>query len=401
MYMRKFRFAAYLCLTVLMAAAGRMPVQAQDLEPYRDWFGSYGFTDSLGNIVIECRFDDVKGFTEGYAPVLSRGGNVLGEGGVFGTLSPTLKWGYIDTSGMIVIPCQFDLADQFSEGYAAVMSGSKWGFIDHVGDTLVSYKYDEVRKFVNGYAAVRHGQKWGYIDTEGQELVPCVYDVAGSFGQDGFAAVTRADSSGFVFRNGNWYATKDRALNWIRGIPFSIYAKDKMMNSMNEWQRLEPGESVPDWEARVNDETFMARLDGLELRFGSGYLTANQLENPECLLGDYDSLAGTFAVSVREGSREYRLDLPVPADDAASVESGWKRVKSQFKYFINHDTNGKIRSMTRRVIICCWIMIWMMWILPFRARYTGRHSSMSGILLWPIPTAVCQTGQDVIRTPMR
>ena len=336
-YMRKFRFAAYLCLTVLMAAAGRMPVRAQDLEPYRDWFGSYGFTDSLGNIVIECRFDDVKGFTEGYAPVLSRGGNVLGEGGVFGTLSPTLKWGYIDTSGMIVIPCQFDLADQFSEGYAAVMSGNKWGFIDHVGDTLVSYKYDEVRKFVNGYAAVRHGQKWGYIDTEGQELVPCVYDVAGSFGQDGFAAVTRADSSGFVFRNGNWYATKDRALNWIRGIPFSIYAKDKMMNSMNEWQRLEPGESVADWEARVNDETFMARLDGLELRFGAGYLTANQLENPECLLGDYDSLAGTFAVSVREGSREYRLDLMVPAEDTASVRSGWKRARPQFSYFINND----------------------------------------------------------------
>ena len=100
-----------------------------------------------------------------------------------------------------------------------------------------------------------------------------------------------------------------------------------MMNNMNEWQRLAPGESVPDWEARVNDETFVARLDGLELRFGAGYLAANQLENPECLLGAYDSLAGTFAVSVREGFREYRLDLPVPADDAASVESGWKRVE--------------------------------------------------------------------------
>ena len=126
-------------------------------------------------------------------------------------------------------------------------------------------------------------------------------------------------------------------MNWIRGIPFSIYAKDKMMNNMNEWQRLEPGESVADWEARVNDETFMARLDGLELRFGAGYLTANQLENPECLLGDYDSLAGTFAVSVREGLREYRLDLMVPAEDTASVRSGWKRARPQFSYFINND----------------------------------------------------------------
>ena len=382
--MRRFRFAAYLCLTVLLAAAGRISGQAQDLEPYRDWFGSYGFTDSLGNIVIECRFDDVKGFTEGYAPVLSRGGNVLGEGGVFGTLSPTLKWGYIDTSGMIVIPCQFDLAEQFSEGYAAVMSGNKWGFVNHVGDTLVSYKYDEVRKFVNGYAAVRQGQKWGYIDTEGQELVPCVYDAAGSFGQDGFAAVTKADSSGFVFRNGNWYATKDRALNWIRGIPFSIYAKDKMMNNMNEWQRLAPGESVPDWEARVNDETFVARLDGLELRFGAGYLAANQ----RCRR----MMRPQWRADGRESSRSSSI---------LSTMTGRRCRRPSLLFRAGKFTNGKIRSMTRRVIICCWIMIWMMWISLFQARYTVRLSNTCGTHQPPIQTVLCPAGQAAMWTLMR
>lgn len=336
--MRILRYVAVQCCAILLLMTATVPAAlAQSLNPYRDWFGSYGFTDSLGNLAIECKFDDVKGFTEGYAPVLSRRGNVIGEGGVFGSLSLTLKWGYIDTTGMIVIPCQFDLADQFSEGYAAVMSGNKWGFIDYTGDTLVTYKYDEVRKFVNGYAAVRRGGLWGYIDTEGQELVPCIYNVAGSFSEDGFAAVTKADSSGFVFRNGNWYATKDRALDWIRGIPFSIYAKDKVMHRMNQWQKLEPGESVPDWEARVNEDTFMGRLDGLEMRYGAEYMESNQLDEPECLLGAYDSVAGTFDVGIRSGRREFRLSLAVPAAEVKEVENGWKKVRPRFGYFINND----------------------------------------------------------------
>ncbi|HIZ86648.1 MAG TPA: WG repeat-containing protein [Candidatus Coprenecus pullistercoris] len=345
--MKGYRFLAGLCAACLLITAGLSDGVAQNLTPYRDWFGSYGFTDSAGNIVIDCRFDDVKGFSEGYAPVLSRSGNVLGDGGVFGTLSPTLKWGFIDTTGMIVIPCQFDLANQFSEGFAAVMSGNRWGFIDGYGDTLVTYKYDEVKDFVNGYAAVRRGQFWGYIDTDGQEFVPCMYNAAGSFASDGFAAVTRADSSGYVFRNGSWYATKDRALNWIRGIPFSIYARDKVMNNMNQWQRKAPGESVQDWEVRVNEETFMSRIEGLEMRSEAEYLTANSLVDPEFELGDYDSLSGTFAVRVREGfgdgtgygrsPRVFNMALKVAPEDAASVYDGWKRMKARISYFVHRD----------------------------------------------------------------
>lgn len=310
---------------------------AQNLEPYRDWFGSYGYTDSLGNIVIECRYDDAKNFSEGYAAVLSRGGGLSENGSVFGSLSMTLKWGYIDTSGMLVIPCRYDLAGQFSEGYAAVMSGNKWGFIDYSGDTLVSYKYDEVKDFVNGYAAVRRGRLWGYIDMDGQEFVPCEYDVAGSFGPDGFAAVTKADSSGFVFRNGKWYATKDRALDWIRGIPFSVYARDKVMNKMNQWQRREAEESVPDWEARVNDDTFMARIEGLEMRTEAEYLEANRLHEPECLLGGYDDAAGSFHVSVRSRNRQFDMEIIVPVSDTLTVRNNWKKVKADFKYFIKND----------------------------------------------------------------
>ena len=349
--MLKSKYVAGLCLATLlvMAVTGRTAAQAQDLEPYRDWFGSYGYVDSTGNIVINCQFDDAKEFSEGRAAVLSRGGDISG-GSVFGQLSLTLKWGYIDTSGMTVIPCVYDYAGQFSDGYAAVMSGNKWGFVDYEGDTLVSYRYNEVHRFVNGYAAVRMGDRWGYIDSDGNELVPCMYDVASDFGTDGFAAVSRADSSGFVYRDGNWYASKDRALNWIRGIPFSVYAKDKVMNRMNEWQLIEPGETVPDWEARVNEESFMARLEGLEMRYEAEYIEANRLEDPELLFGPYDSLSEAFPVEIvdhvvhdtdsagaPERLRTFHIDLAVPVQDAGAVSGNWKRARGEYTYFVDGD----------------------------------------------------------------
>ena len=273
------------------------------------------------------------------AAVLSRDGNVS-EGGVFGPLSLTLKWGYVDTTGLTVIPCQFDFAGQFSDGYAAVMSGNKWGFIDHNGDTLVDYKYDEVHRFVNGYAAVCRDGLWGYIDTDGNQLVPCRYEVASDFGSDGFAAVSRVDSTGFVFRNGQWYGTKDRALDWIRGIPFSVYAKDKVMNRVNEWQLQEPDETIPDWEVRVNDETFMARLEGLEMRYEAEYAAANSIGSPKFNVGQYDTLSGTVPVDVVDHGtrgRHFHIDLPVPEEEVGDVLKNWDRLKADFQYCINGD----------------------------------------------------------------
>ena len=334
-----------LTLSVLMLAVQALAevagAQDRSLRPYRDWFGSYGYVDTVGNIVIDCQFDDAREFSEGLAAVLSGGGNVS-EDGVFGPLSLTLKWGYIDSTGLTVIPCQFDYAGQFAEGYAAVMSGNKWGFIDHEGDTLVTYRYDEVRRFVNGYAAVCRGGLWGYLDADGNELVPCRYGMAEDFGSDGFAAVRLDDSTGYVFRDGRWYASKDRALDWIRGIPFSVYAKDKIMNRVNEWQLPEPGESVPDWEARVNDESFAARLEGLELRYEAEYTGANSLENPKLVPGGYNAADSTFPVEIVDrgpygGGRHFHIDLPVPAGDAEAVAENWDRAEAEFGYFILND----------------------------------------------------------------
>ena len=66
-------------------------------------------------------------------------------------------------TGTIVIKPQFDSAERFSDGLAAVNMGAQWGFIDKTGHYVINPQFDFAQSFSDGLAAVRIGGKWGYI----------------------------------------------------------------------------------------------------------------------------------------------------------------------------------------------------------------------------------------------
>ena len=78
-------------------------------------------------MVIEPKFEYVAMFKEGLAPV-NIGGSWNDEGRFVGG-----KWGYVDTTGKMVIEPQFDDVWVFSHGLACVFIGSKMGYIDKTG----------------------------------------------------------------------------------------------------------------------------------------------------------------------------------------------------------------------------------------------------------------------------
>ncbi|NLP47209.1 MAG: WG repeat-containing protein, partial [Epulopiscium sp.] len=88
---------------------------------------------------------------------------------------PTVKWGYINKEGDMIIPIQFDAAAPFREGLAAVRMGDskngKWGYINSKGEFEIEPKFDGTHFFSEGLAAIRVGDeatgKWGFIDKEG------------------------------------------------------------------------------------------------------------------------------------------------------------------------------------------------------------------------------------------
>jgi hypothetical protein len=84
------------------------------------------------------------------------------------------RWGYIDTSGQLIIPTQYLDAKPFSEGLAPVQSenNKKWGYIDTSGQYIIEPQFDNAELFSEGLAIVElKDQGKGYIDVNGNFVV--------------------------------------------------------------------------------------------------------------------------------------------------------------------------------------------------------------------------------------
>ena len=100
------------------------------------------------------------------------------------------KFGYIDRHGKIIIPAQFDRAENFSDGLANVTIGQKCGFIDRNGKIVIPIQFDEygVGNFSEGLASVKIGGKEGFIDLKGNIVIPPQFRYAANF-KNGLANV--------------------------------------------------------------------------------------------------------------------------------------------------------------------------------------------------------------------
>ena len=126
-------------------------------------FENEGFIDKTGKMVITLEnyssIGDVDPFSEGLAFVRMGG----------------LKYGFIDTSGALVISLDW-LAHSFSEGMAAASCSNGWGYIDTTGAEVIECKYEWAHEFHEGFAAVTLEGKLGFINKAGEEVVPFTYD---------------------------------------------------------------------------------------------------------------------------------------------------------------------------------------------------------------------------------
>src|SRR5262249_31608421 len=89
------------------------------------------------------------------------------------------RYGYMNRSGEIKIPPQFDQAGTFSDGLAAVAVGSRAGFIDDNGKFAINPQFDSASPFSEDMAAVRIGNDWGFIDKTGKVVIPAQYQNPG------------------------------------------------------------------------------------------------------------------------------------------------------------------------------------------------------------------------------
>jgi len=131
--------------------------------------GLWGYIDKNGETTVEAQFLSAGRFVNGLAPVsLPR---VSREG---------IRAGFVDKSGQVVIGSQnWIFAREFAQGLAPVLmvrqrrfgfvkwDDTGWGYVDRHGRVVFEAQFEGAEPFSEGLAAVRLDGKWGYIDASG------------------------------------------------------------------------------------------------------------------------------------------------------------------------------------------------------------------------------------------
>ncbi|BCJ94510.1 hypothetical protein acsn021_20790 [Anaerocolumna cellulosilytica] len=165
----------------------------------------YGYMDDKGNFVIEPVYYSASDFSEGYAVVTDTTGKSLlidTAGKIIYkspyTISPfkngasvvsvesenSLKSGYVDGTGKLIIDPIYDRADSFnSNNQAYVLIDDTISLIDKNGTVLESHKlapeYSNMDQFVDGYVVyTNEGGKTGVVNYKGESVLSFEYTSA-------------------------------------------------------------------------------------------------------------------------------------------------------------------------------------------------------------------------------
>ncbi len=90
-----------------------------------------GFIDHSGGFVVRPEYEDLKSFSEGYAPVRQTG-----------------KWGMINSDGKLVVDCRFDELGELNGGLAFAKADGKAGFISSGGSWVIHPEFDRCYPFL-------------------------------------------------------------------------------------------------------------------------------------------------------------------------------------------------------------------------------------------------------------
>ena len=191
-YLSVDSFSEGLCLVKIAIGAKRHENGVDGSDIY------WGYIDTTGEVVIELE------------PVFEYGWKVKfgrfsdGVAIVTSELSGSQKYYAIDKNGKVIFSGDnesYKFSDaKFSDGMAVVYNSTsgnlKYGAIDKTGKIVVPIEYDKMQAFSGGYAIVEKDGKYGFVDKSGKLAIPCIYDYVHSPFIDGRAVVQKGSYMG-------------------------------------------------------------------------------------------------------------------------------------------------------------------------------------------------------------
>ena len=155
--------------------------QKSDLFPIKKE-GKWGYINSSGELVVEAIYENACSFNEGYAVVCRKN-----------------KTWLIDTKGDETFVSGYVMSSTVHEGLFKITENGKVGYMDTKGEVVIEPRYLEGSDFFDGLASVKSAQNnmWGYINKKGEMEIPAVYDFAGNF-NSGLAPVKIGNTGGYI-----------------------------------------------------------------------------------------------------------------------------------------------------------------------------------------------------------
>ncbi|OAV00258.1 MULTISPECIES: WG repeat-containing protein [Moraxella] len=125
------------------------------------------------------------GYSEGLAPIVKAG-----------------KYGYVDSTGKVVIPAIYQEAYPFSDGLALYRHRDKYGYLNKSGKVAIHPRFTDAWGFWEGRAKIEQDGKYGFIDTSGNIVIRPKYEVIGDWFEEGLVLFKQKDKYGFLDKSG-------------------------------------------------------------------------------------------------------------------------------------------------------------------------------------------------------
>jgi len=131
--------------------------------------GLFGLMDLSTHILIPALYQQFNGFRQ---IMYTRDPNP------YSMVMRDSLYGYINQKGKEVIPCKYKhLGYEIHNNRVFYQENNKYGFLDTTGKVVVAPVYDRVFDFIIDVTAVQQGEKWALINDKGKLVTEFIYDM--------------------------------------------------------------------------------------------------------------------------------------------------------------------------------------------------------------------------------
>lgn len=159
--------------------------------------GLFGLMDIKTNILIPARYQQFNGFRQ---IMYNKDPNP------YSMVMRDSMFGYINIKGREVIPCKYkQLGYEIHNNRVFYRENNKYGFLDTTGKVVVAPVYDRVFDFHIDVTAVQKGEKWALINSNGKQVTDFIYDmiVGHTWHDQQFVVVYQNKKCGVIDKKGN------------------------------------------------------------------------------------------------------------------------------------------------------------------------------------------------------